>query len=300
MPSHKKRLVRARMERTGEAYQQALRHVRAATKQPEHVARRGSAHAQAVADTAYSIAAVRAEEAARPPEARLFHDPLAKIFASSGEHVRESTDRFLALPFFRDGVRLRTRFIDDVVADSLGEGLRQLVLVGAGFDARGHRMVSAASGVRVFELDTPEQLTRKRALLRRAGVPLPRHVRHVAMDFEQVDLERDAGPRLHAEGFRRGDGAVFVWEGVIGYVDLATIDRSLRFMAREGGAGSVLVFTYYDAVFDPDTVEAHTRSAGWEQLDVHDGDAMWRRYLAGEPDPAAAYMKVGVARRRRG
>ena len=29
MPSHRKELVRARMEKTGESYQQALRHVRA-------------------------------------------------------------------------------------------------------------------------------------------------------------------------------------------------------------------------------------------------------------------------------
>jgi hypothetical protein len=32
----------------------------------------------------------------------------------------ESTQRFLDLPFFRDGVRLRTRFLDDCVRDSGG------------------------------------------------------------------------------------------------------------------------------------------------------------------------------------
>lgn len=299
MPSHKKRLVRARMKTTGEAYQQALRRVRAASPPPEPGAREGSPRAQVVADTAYSIATVRADEADRGPEERLFNDPFAKIFAATGEHVREATERFLALPFFRDGVRLRTRFIDDVVESALASGLRQLVLLGAGFDARGYRLVNAASKVRVYEIDTPEQLTRKRALLRRAGVHAPPHLHYVPLDFEHVDLERDAGPALEKRGFRPGEGAAFVWEGVIGYVDADTVDQSLRFMAQEGGPGSVLAFTYYDAVFDPDTVEARVKRAGWELFEAHSGDAMWRRYLPGEPNPAAAYMKIGVARRSR-
>ena len=48
----------------------------------------------AVARTAAAIAAVRADEAA------------------------EGTRRFLDLPLFRDGIRLRTRLIDDVLREA--------------------------------------------------------------------------------------------------------------------------------------------------------------------------------------
>src|SRR5207344_886697 len=65
-----------------------------------------------VADTAYSIAAVRAEER------DLFDDAFAKHFVAEGAHAREGTERYLSLPFFRDGVRLRTRYIDDALREA--------------------------------------------------------------------------------------------------------------------------------------------------------------------------------------
>src|SRR4249920_3628137 len=144
MPSHLKELVRARMEKTGESYQQALRHVRA---QEERAASLRSTlpaedkvfRSRTVADTAFSIALVRAEEGNRPDGEQLFADPYASAFAAAGAHVAEGTQRFLDLPFFRDGVRLRTRFLDDSVRDGLAAGLDQVVLLGAGFDARGLR-----------------------------------------------------------------------------------------------------------------------------------------------------------------
>jgi hypothetical protein len=79
MPSHLKELVRARMEKTGESYEQALRHVRAqeertpsAPAPAEAPYGKSAVYAQSVADTAFSIAVVRAEEALRPEGDRLF------------------------------------------------------------------------------------------------------------------------------------------------------------------------------------------------------------------------------------
>jgi O-methyltransferase involved in polyketide biosynthesis len=176
MPSHLKELVRARMEKTGESYQQALRHIRA---QEERAASEPSApraddrtlRSRTVADTAFSIAVVRAEEGSRPEGERLFTDPYASAFAAAGAHVAESTQRFLELPFFRDGVRLRTRFLDDCVRQGLASGLDQVVLLGAGFDTRGLRMPEiAARRATVFEVDTPYQLDRMRRALAGAGV----------------------------------------------------------------------------------------------------------------------------------
>jgi hypothetical protein len=50
-----------------------------------------------VADTAYSIALVRGQEAELPEGERLFEDPYGAIFAAAGEHAREGTERFMAL-----------------------------------------------------------------------------------------------------------------------------------------------------------------------------------------------------------
>jgi hypothetical protein len=135
-PSHIEELVRARMEKTGESYQQALRHVRAQEERATSVASVSPpdervVRSRTVADTPFSIAVVRAEEGALPANERLFVDPYASAFAAAGAHCAESTQRFLDLPFFRDGIRIRTRFIDDCVRESLAAGLDQVVLLGA-------------------------------------------------------------------------------------------------------------------------------------------------------------------------
>ena len=95
MPSHLKELVRARMEKTGEGYQQALRHVRAQEERAAEVPSRRPEEAvvrsRTVADTAFSIAVVRAEEGRRPDGEQLFVDPYASAFAAAGVHVADST-----------------------------------------------------------------------------------------------------------------------------------------------------------------------------------------------------------------
>jgi O-methyltransferase involved in polyketide biosynthesis len=42
----------------------------------------------------------------------------------------------------------------------------------------------------------------------------------------------------------RGERALFVWEGVIAYLDAAAVDRSLRFVVNAGGRGSRLAFDF--------------------------------------------------------
>jgi methyltransferase (TIGR00027 family) len=301
MPTHLKELVRDRMEKTGESYQQALRHVRAqedhgesapdASLRTEHVARTRS-----IADTAFSIAVVRAEEGRRPGAERLFEDPYGSMFAAAGAQAAEGTQRFLDLPFFRDGVRLRTRYIDDAVRDGVATGLDQVVLLGAGFDARGLRMREIGEGnARVYEVDTVEQLARKRNVLAGAGVKVPARIAYVPFDFDDPQFESALAAALEAKGFRRHAGAVFVWEGVIGYIGSQEIDRSLCFMASEGGPRSRLVFTFGEGTFEPDTAAARTRRAGFSSCEEIAGDELWRRYLPGDPHPNAFVMKVGTA-----
>lgn len=302
MPSHLKQRVRARMEKTGESYQQALRHVRAqeeraasepaTSRTPDKVVR-----SRTVADTAFSIAAVRAEEGRRPEGERLFVDPYADAFAAAGAHAAESTQRFLDLPFFRDGVRLRTKFIDDCVRGGMTAGLDQVVLLGAGFDARGLRMAEIeARRATVFEVDTPEQLARKRHVLTAAGVKLPARVVYVPFDFDTPDLESELAGALEVAGFRPGAGAMFVWEGVIGYVDDTAIDQSLHLMATAGGPRSRVAFTFADeAHLGTEDMAVRTKRCGFGSFESLAGDALWRRYLPGDPPPTAWVMKVGLA-----
>jgi methyltransferase (TIGR00027 family) len=245
-------------------------------------------------DTAYSTAYVRALEGERPPGERLFEDPYAAIFSAAGAHAAEGIRRFLEMPFFVDAVRLRTRFIDDFVREGVLASVAQVVLLGAGFDARGLRLPEiAAQGATVYEVDFAAQLEKKRALLDAAGVVLPPHLRYVACDFSAPDFEETLTSELAAQGFRAGAGALFVWEGVIAYIGDEARDRSLRFMVRAGGPGSRLVFDFWAQVMEG---AERARLAGFTRFSEIGFDALWRRHFPGESSWEYAGMgRMGTA-----
>lgn len=249
-----------------------------------------------VSDTAYSIAIIRALERELPVAVRLFDDPYASVFAAAGAHAAEGTKRFLELPFFRDGIRLRTRGIDDAVRAALAAGLAQVVVLGAGFDMRGVRMTEiAAHGAKVYEVDFAALLEHKRALLAAAGVAMPAWVAHVACDLSAPDFEAALGADLGACGFRAGAGAVFVWEGVLAYLDRAAIDRTLRFIVDAGGRGSRAVFEFAPSAFEPEGVVACAQRAGFSAVEEVGFDELWTRYLPGKPHENAALVRLAVA-----
>ena len=87
-----------------------------------------------VSTTAVGVAAIRAAESAQP--APLFVDPLAPAFVDAARSFWRA-DREDAPPRDRVGtlivwIRVRTRFLDDVVNDACGRGCRQVVVLGAG------------------------------------------------------------------------------------------------------------------------------------------------------------------------
>lgn len=251
-----------------------------------------------VSDTAYAVATIRALEEVHSPGEQLFVDPYATIFSMAGAHAAEATQRLIELPLVVEEVRLRTRFLDDFVRQELDSGARQLVLLGAGFDMRGLRLPEvSAHGARVFEVDFAELLDRKRSLLTAARVELPDHVAHVPCDLMSADFESALVEALESNGYRRDTRTVFVWEGVIAYVDDPAIGRSLSFMAAAGPPGSRLGFDYADIRFDPVPAAHRVTRAGFTHFETVTLDALWKQYLPGEPHPFASMLKMGVATR---
>jgi methyltransferase (TIGR00027 family) len=175
----------------------------------------------------------------------------------------------------RAAVCVRTRWLDDAICAAQAAGLDQLVLLGAGFDARAHRL-PGIERVRVFEVDHPATQAMKRRVV---GAP-PAHVSYVPVIFG-----RDALPdALARAGLRADQRTLLLWEGVTNYLDEPTVDATLRFAAR---AGQALLFTYVDrAVIDgeklftggPESV-AHVKKLGEPFTFGFDPSAL-RGYLA--------------------
>lgn len=138
----------------------------------------------------------------------------------------------------RGTVVVRTRYIDDALRDALRQGVRQVVILGAGFDSRAYR-IPGIDRVRVFEVDLPATQASKRALvLQRLGA-LPPHVTLIPADLTAPGLEavlRDAGFQPEAATF-------FICEGVTHYLSAPTVDALFRQVAR-AARGSRMVVTY--------------------------------------------------------
>jgi methyltransferase (TIGR00027 family) len=131
----------------------------------------------------------------------------------------------------------RVSFFDAAVDRFLAD-ITQFVILGAGFDTRAYRLPEQAR-VRSFEVDTPKTQALKRDLLRKAGVDAS-EVTFVAADFEKEDWLA----RLVDAGFDPGVPALFLWEGVIIYLDREAVESTLRKIASTA-KGSVVVFDYF-------------------------------------------------------
>jgi methyltransferase (TIGR00027 family) len=202
--------------------------------------------------TAEFMALFRALESCRRPRGqRLFEDPLAVAFLRPSLRLAVHAAGIPLLgrlvPAFIDhrwpGARssgvARTRLIDDVLGAALREGADQVVLLGAGFDCRAHRL-PGIDRTRVFEIDRPATLRAKQERLRRRLPRLPGHVVFVEADLEEQDLE----PALRSAGFRPTSRSLFVWEGVTNYLTEDAVDTTLRRVGALAAPGSRLLFTY--------------------------------------------------------
>ena len=200
--------------------------------------------------TAEYMALFRALESALPAARRLFEDRFATAFLRPRLRFVAGLARLPLVgglvPAFIDhrwpGARTsgvaRTRFIDDVVEATLGSGMDQVAILGAGFDARAYR-IAAMAGATVFEVDHPATSAAKRRLVEAAFGSAPSHVRFVPIDFGTEPL-RSA---MISAGFDPGRRTLFVWEGVTNYLVEGAVDATLRWCAS-AAAGSTVVLTY--------------------------------------------------------
>jgi methyltransferase (TIGR00027 family) len=183
----------------------------------------------------------------QPEQTRLFNDPMARElvgasirflmqFAGMRSLTMKQTDA-VAIGIY--GAQIcRTRYIDDAVQAALSQGIRQLVILGAGFDTRPYRLPGMES-VNVFEVDLPSVQNEKMKKIRRYLGSLPDHVTFIPIDFDTQSLE----DVLAGTGFDPSRPAVFVWEGVTQYIKEEAVCQVLRFIG-ESAPGSIVVFTY--------------------------------------------------------
>jgi len=129
-------------------------------------------------------------------------------------------------------ISIRTRFFDDYLREALGSGIRQVVVLGAGLDARAFRL-AVPRDVHWFELDLPDVLAFKQAVLDRQAATAPCSRTAIA-----TDLSGAWDAALRARGFDPSAASAWLAEGLLIYLDHTTASRVLRTMTALSGAGS--------------------------------------------------------------
>jgi methyltransferase (TIGR00027 family) len=180
---------------------------------------------QSVGATALGVAAARAAET--DSENPLINDPFARVFvdaAGEGMWSIYADPKLLARapdlePELRDRIRLmidfmatRTAFFDEFFLGAADSGVRQVVILAAGLDARTWRL-PWPDGTVVYELDQPKVLEFKSNTLREHGARPKAELVNVP-----IDLRQDWPKALREAGFDQSKPAVWSAEGLVRYL----------------------------------------------------------------------------------
>jgi methyltransferase (TIGR00027 family) len=187
--------------------------------------------ATSVGATATLVAAGRA----RATRANLINDhfaePLVRAVGidfftrwATGELAAADVDipsSFWGMQQMTDLLTVRTRYFDNFVVKATSAGIRQVVILASGLDARGYRLAWPADTV-VFEIDQPEVLAFKAATLADLKAAPTADLRTVP-----IDLRLDWPNALREAGFDATRPSAWTAEGLLPFLPGEAQDRLL-------------------------------------------------------------------------
>jgi methyltransferase (TIGR00027 family) len=214
---------------------QAFTRDSAASAPPHHSAPPEQEPSTGVGTTGVAVAAIRAAETNRPD--RLFADPFAAAFVAASGWTPTAPPGDRRVAGLRAWIVARTVFLDELLASACQDGCLQVVLLGAGFDARAYRL-SWPPGLRCFELDTTDVLDHKARVLATQAAQSACERIPVACDL------RDDWPGvLLAAGFTPGRPTAWIAEGLLVYLEPDDVDGVLADLTPLSAPGSRLGLT---------------------------------------------------------
>ncbi len=208
--------------------------------------------ASSVGATATMVAAARAQATNDPKP--LINDPFARPLVEAvgidlltrmvrGEVTLAELDdeQTRGVRRMTDNMAARTKFFDEFFlsatgggnsAEATAAGIRQVVILAAGLDARAYRLPWPAGTV-VYEIDQPEVIAFKTTTLAGLGAEPTADRRTVA-----IDLRHDWPAALREAGFDPDRPTAWIAEGLLGYLPPDAQDRLLDNITALSTAGS--------------------------------------------------------------
>ncbi len=208
------------------------------------------------------MAAIRAIEYRRPVQERICNDPLATKFISPGYLLLEGVINAYSewrSPGFIGFVVCRCRYIDDYLEQCLQRDTKQVVILGAGLDSRAYRFPAFKESVRIFEVDQAATQEAKIARVKKIFGEIPQFVSYVAVNFNEETLDK-----LLETKYEPLLKTLFIWEGVVIYLQAEAVDATLAWIRQKASSGSSIIFDYiYPSAFSSLHPRAEVRLSQW-------------------------------------
>ena len=197
--------------------------------------------------TAEGMALLRAIEQFRHESDRILDDPHAVDFLQHPVAKSIGKSRFLAVIYslwfsqFAPGAQAtivtRARLVDDIATQLVNQGLKQIVVLGAGFDLMAARRRYELQDVTIYELDHPATQAIKRGVISDWA---PGNLRMIPVNFEHEDFTQ----KLYDNGFDPDAKTLFSWLGVTYYLTQPAIEKTFSLLADISKPDTHLVFDY--------------------------------------------------------
>jgi methyltransferase (TIGR00027 family) len=181
-----------------------------------------------------------------------------------------------------DMLAARTRYIDAFFSEAAAAGIRQVVILASGLDARGYRL-RWAPGTTLFEIDQPRVIEFKTATIAELGAEPTADVRAVP-----IDLRHDWPAALREAGFDTGRPAAWAAEGLLGFLPSDAQDLLLDNITALSADGSQLVAeVFLNSVANQEALNAATHKWRENGLDVE----LENLGFPGERHDVASYLE---------
>ena len=161
-----------------------------------------------------------------------------------------------------DGMGLRTKYFDDYLLAAVASGVRQVVILASGLDARAYRLGWPADTV-VYEIDQPQVIEFKTRTLADLGAEPTATRRTVA-----IDLRGDWPAALRAAGLDAGAPTAWLAEGLLIYLPPEAQDRLFDNITALSAPGSTVATEYVPGIIDFDADRAREMSASMRERGV--------------------------------
>jgi methyltransferase (TIGR00027 family) len=271
--------------------------------------------------TALGVAALRAVHQLLDGEPKILDDPIAACLLNADllQQIQSNPARTHE-PWargLRSHVILRSRYAEERMAQAVQRGVRQCVLLGAGFDTFAYRQPDWAHRLRIYEVDHRATQEKKRQRLQSAGIPIPANLEFVAIDFELVSLREG----LQTSTLDFSAPAFFSCLGVLVYLTPEAADAVFQLVAAFP-TNSEIVFTFslpesslsgndagnraalagmanslgepWQTHFDPQTLVRDLRALGFSEISFLSSEAAQRTYFQNRSDGLRAPRRGGI------